>query len=164
MSSLVRSWSTHVKLQINIIPPVRSSGQTVCMSGLLRIAISVWKTFGVPTVNLFRSLFEGKDCGSLLFVYSSSRRRQYIWVTAFLVMYLAKSLIWHGQFHDHSFGDLIFDLSSGVLWSIMLTNHRSQSSCKSYSDTTHLCGFWQCICEVPVSPGIYCLTKVSLMK
>jgi len=82
---------------------------------------------------------EGRVYDPLLFVFSSSRRRHYIWVTSFLVMYLPKSLIKHGdQFHDHSFGDLIFDLSSGVLWSIMLTNHRNHCSCESYSDNAHM--------------------------
>jgi hypothetical protein len=83
--------------------------------------------------------FEGRVCDPVLFVYSSSRRRHYIWVTSFLVVYLPKSVVGCGdQFHDHSFGDLIFDLSSGVLWSIMLTNHRNQCSCKSYIDSTHV--------------------------
>jgi hypothetical protein len=83
--------------------------------------------------------FEGRVCDPVLLVYSSCRRRHYIWITSFLVMYLPKCLIGHGdEFHDHSSGNLILDLSSGVLWSIMLTNHRDHCSCKSHSDSTHM--------------------------
>jgi hypothetical protein len=117
------------------VPPVWNCRQTVRMSVLLRIAISMW----FANFELILCWFEGRVCDPVLFVYSSSRRRHYIWVTSFLVMYLPISLIGHGdEFHDHCFGNLIFDLSSGVLWSIMLTNHRTHCSCKSYSDNTHM--------------------------
>lgn len=42
------------------VPPVWNCRQTVCMSRLHRIAISVWKTCGVPTVNLFRADLKGE--------------------------------------------------------------------------------------------------------
>jgi len=69
------------------------------MSGLLRIAISVWKTCGLPTVNLFRADLKGEFVMQFICLFFQQEKALHL---------SQKSLIGHGdEFHDHSFGELI---------------------------------------------------------